>query len=210
MKKFEVEKADEMIKAAKEKVNTLSVTSPADGVIDDIVKTADEKTGMSGVTLRHAGQFKVKGQLSEYELASMKVGQEVTVSSKTVAGKTWTGKVTEIGSTPLKSMDENKTVSNYQFTVTLDNSDELQNGFHVYVTSKSGEATGTIVPKSSIVKKGDKNVVFVVKDGKAKEQAVTVEFETDSEAKVSGVKKGEEIISKPEKDLKDGMEVVAQ
>ena len=42
MKKFEVEKADEMIKTAK-KVNTLSVTSPADGVIDDIVKTADEK-----------------------------------------------------------------------------------------------------------------------------------------------------------------------
>ncbi|EPF08414.1 MULTISPECIES: efflux RND transporter periplasmic adaptor subunit [Bacillus] len=210
MKKFEVEKADEMIKVAKEKANNLSVTSPADGVIDDIVKTADEKTGMSGITLRHAGQFKVKGQLSEYELASMKVGQEVTVSSKTVAGKTWTGKVTEIGSTPLKSMDENKTVSNYQFTVTLDNSDELQNGFHVYVTSKSGEATGTIIPKSSIVKKGDKNVVFVVKDGKAKEQAVTVEFETDSEAKVSGVKKGEEIISKPEKDLKDGMEVVAQ
>lgn len=37
---------------------------------------------MSGITLRHAGQFKVKGQLSEYELASMKVGQEVTVSSK--------------------------------------------------------------------------------------------------------------------------------
>ncbi len=43
MKKFEVEKSDEMIKAAKEKVNTLSVTSPADGVIDDIVKIADEK-----------------------------------------------------------------------------------------------------------------------------------------------------------------------
>ena len=43
MKKFEVEKSDEMIKAATEKVNTLSVTSPADGVIDDIVKIADEK-----------------------------------------------------------------------------------------------------------------------------------------------------------------------
>ena len=86
-------------------------------------------------------------------------------------------------------MDENKTVSNYQFTVTLDNSEELQNGFHVYVTSKSGEATGTIVPKSKDREKGDKNVVFVVKDGKAKEQTVTVEFETDSEAKVSGVKK---------------------
>ena len=84
-------------------------------------------------------------------------------------------------------MDENKTVSNYQFTVTLDNSEELQNGFHVYVTSKSGEATGTIVPKSSIVKKVTK-CCLRHKDGKAKEQAVTVEFETDSE-KVSGVKK---------------------
>ncbi|WP_242309677.1 efflux RND transporter periplasmic adaptor subunit [Bacillus cereus group sp. BfR-BA-01331] len=210
MKKFEVEKADEMIKAAKEKLNTLSVTSPADGVIDDIVKIADEKSGMNGITLRHAGPFKVKGQLSEYELTNMKVGQEVTVSSKVVAGKTWTGKVTEIGSTPLMSMDENKTVSNYPFTVTLDNSEGLQNGFHVYVMSKSGEATGTIVPKTSILKKGDKTVVYVVKDGKAKEQVVTVEFETGSEAKVSGVKKGEQIISTPTVNLKDGMEVVAQ
>lgn len=210
MKKYEVEKADEMIKTAKEKLNSLSVTSPVDGVIDDIVKNADEKTGMSGITLRHAGPFKVKGQLSEYELASIKIGQEVMVSSKTVAGKTWLGKVTEIGSTPLKSMDENKTVSNYQFTVTLDNSEGLQNGFHVYVTSKSGEATGTIVPKSSIMKKGDKNVVFVVRDGKAKEQAVTVDFETGSEAKVSGVKKGDQIISRPTVNLKDGMEVATQ
>ena len=43
MKKFEIEKADEMIKTAKERVNNLSVTSPADGVIDDIVKISDEK-----------------------------------------------------------------------------------------------------------------------------------------------------------------------
>ncbi|MDR4196343.1 efflux RND transporter periplasmic adaptor subunit, partial [Bacillus cereus] len=63
---------------------------------------------------------------------------------------------------------------------------------------------------SSIVQKGDNNVVFVVKDGKAKEKAVTVEFEIESEAKVCGVKKGEEISSKPEIVLKDGMEVVAQ
>ncbi|PDZ00323.1 efflux transporter periplasmic adaptor subunit [Bacillus thuringiensis] len=210
MKKFEVEKTGEMIKAAKEKVNALSVTSPADGVIDDIVKISDEKSGMSGITLRHAGPFKVKGQLSEYDLTNMKVGQEVTISSKTVSGKTWTGKVTEIGSTPIMNMDENKTVSNYPFTVTLANSEGLQNGFHVYVTNKSGEATGTVIPKSSILKKGDKTVVYVVKDGKAKEQAVTVEFETGSEAKVTGVKKGEQIISKPTVNLKDGMEVATQ
>ncbi|WP_242141829.1 MULTISPECIES: efflux RND transporter periplasmic adaptor subunit [unclassified Bacillus cereus group] len=210
MKKFEVEKAEQMIKTNKEKLTTLSVTSPVDGFIDEITKNTDEKTGLNGITIRHTGPLKVKGQLSEFELAHVKVGQEVTITSKTVPGKKWTGKVTEITSTPIKSMDENKTVSNYQFIVTLNNSEDLQNGFHVYVTNTSGAATGTVIPKSSIVKKGDKNVVFVMKDGKVKEQPITVEFETDSEAKVSGVKKGEQIVSKPDKDLKDGMEVNAQ
>ena len=53
----------------------------------------------------------------------------------------------------IKSMDENKTVSSYPFTVTLDNSEGLQNGFHVYVETKSGEAKGTVIPKTSILKK---------------------------------------------------------
>ncbi|WP_242222665.1 efflux RND transporter periplasmic adaptor subunit [Bacillus cereus group sp. BfR-BA-01380] len=207
-KKFEVEKANQMIENNKEKENALSVTSPVDGTIEDINKGTEEKAAMSGITIRTAGPLKVKGQLSEYELSQMKVGQEVSVTSKTVPGKTWTGKVTEIGTTPLKNLDENKTVSNYPFIITLDNNDNLQPGFHVYVTAKSGEANGMVVPKSSIVKKGDKNVVFVVKGGKAKEQAITIEFETDSEAKISGLKTGEQVISKPEKDLKDGMEVV--
>ncbi|MDC2866603.1 efflux RND transporter periplasmic adaptor subunit [Bacillus sp. BP-3] len=206
-KKFEVEKAKQMIQNNQEKENALSVTSPVDGTIEDISKGAEEKATMNGMTIRTAGPLKVKGQLSEYELSQMKVGQEVSVTSKTVPGKTWTGKVTEIGTTPVKNMDENKTVSNYPFVITLDNNDDLQPGFHVYVTAKSGEANGIVVPKSSIVKKGDKNVVFVVKDGKAKEQAITIEFETDSEAKISGLKTGQQVISKPEKDLQDGMEV---
>ncbi|MDP7978759.1 efflux RND transporter periplasmic adaptor subunit [Bacillus sp. WLY-B-L8] len=207
MKKLEVEKAKQMMQNIQEKENALSATSPVDGTIEDINKGTEEKAAMSGITIRTAGPLKVKGQLSEYELSQMKVGQEVSVTSKTVPGKTWTGKVTEIGTAPVKNADENKTVSNYPFVITLDNNDDLQPGFHVYVTAKSGEANGTVVPKSSIVKKGDKNVVFVVKDGKAKEQAITIEFQTDSEAKVSGLKTGEQVISKPEKDLQDGMEV---
>lgn len=210
MKKFEVEKANQIIQANKEKANALTVTSPVDGVIEEISKETDNKAGMSGIIIRTAGPFKVKGQLSEYELSKVKVGQEVSITSKTIQGKAWTGKITKIGTTPVKSVDENKTVSEYPFVVTLNNSEELQTGFHVYVTNKTGEASGTVVQKSSIVKKGDKNVVFTVKDGKAKEQPVTIEFETDNEAKVSGVKKDASIIAKPEKDLTDGMEVVAQ
>ncbi|MGE0979164.1 efflux RND transporter periplasmic adaptor subunit [Bacillus cereus] len=210
MKKFEIEKANQMMQAHKEKASALVVTSPVDGVIEEVSKEADEKAGMSGITIRTAGPLKVRGQLSEYELSQMKVGQEVSITSKTVQGKAWTGTVTEIGATPVKSMDENKTISNYPFVVTLNNSEELQTGFHVYVTSKTGEANGTVVPKSSIMKNGDKNVVFIVKDGKAKEKPVTIEFETDNEAKVSGVKKDEHIIAKPEKDVTDGMEVATQ
>ncbi|MBW3496731.1 efflux RND transporter periplasmic adaptor subunit (plasmid) [Bacillus sp. FDAARGOS_1420] len=207
---LEVEKANQMSQTNKEMMDELAVTSPVAGMIEKITKEVDEKTGMNGITIRTDGPLKVKGQLTEYELSQMKVGQEVSITSKTVHGKAWTGTVTEIGTTPVKSMDENKTISNYPFVVTLNNSEELQTGFHVYVISKTGEANGTIVPKSSIVKKEKKNVVFIVKNGKAKEQPVQIEFETDHEAKVSGVKKEDRIISKPEKDVTDGMEVAAQ
>ncbi|MGX5634111.1 efflux RND transporter periplasmic adaptor subunit [Bacillus thuringiensis] len=207
---FEIEKANQILQANKEMMEELAVTSPVAGVIEKITKGADEKTGMNGITVRTDGPLKVKGQLTEYELSQMKVGQEVSITSKTVHGKAWTGTVTEIGTTPVKSMDENKTISTYPFVVTLNNAEELQTGFHVYIISKTGEANGTVVPKSSIVKKGEKNVVFIVKDGKAKEQPIQIEFETDNEAKVSGVKKEDHIISKPEKDVADGMEVAAQ
>lgn len=55
MKKFDVEKFDEMIKIVKEKVNNFFVISFVDGVIDDIVKIVDEKIGMSGVIFCYVG-----------------------------------------------------------------------------------------------------------------------------------------------------------
>ena len=48
--------------------------SPADGVIDDIITASNERNGMSGITLRHA--FKVAGQMSEFELANVKVDKK--------------------------------------------------------------------------------------------------------------------------------------
>jgi len=207
MQKIEVEKASEILQINKEKLKTLVVTSPVSGVIEDITNDVDERTGINGINIYTGGPLKVSGQLSEYELGQVKIGQGITVASKTTPGKTWIGKVTEISTTPLKSMDENKTLSNYQFIVTLDNHEELQTGFHVDITSNSGEVTGTVIPKRSILKKGDTNVVFIVKGSRVKEQAVTVEFERDNEVKVSGVKKGDQIIYNPQKTLKDGMEV---
>ncbi|OQR53288.1 HlyD family efflux transporter periplasmic adaptor subunit [Bacillus sp. CDB3] len=185
------------------------IKSPIDGVVASITKDIDEKTKSPGITIYAHGPLKIKGELSEYELSQMKVAQRVTIMSKAIPNKKWEGAVKEIALMPLKNIGDSTHVSNYPFVVQLDNNNtkELQSGFHVYIDNKLGEATGTIVPKSSIVNKGDKNIVFVVKDGKVKEQAVTAEFETDHEAKVTGIQKGEQIISKPEKELKDGMEV---
>ena len=44
--------------------------------------------------------LQVKGELSEYNLANLSVGQEVTFTSKVYQDKSWTGKISYISDYP--------------------------------------------------------------------------------------------------------------
>ena len=45
----------------------------------------------------------IKGELSEYNLANLSVGQEVTFTSKVYQDKSWTGKISYISDYPKTS-----------------------------------------------------------------------------------------------------------
>ena len=49
--------------------------------------------------------LQVKGELSEYNLANLSVGQEVTFTSKVYQDKSWTGKISYISDYP-KTMEK--------------------------------------------------------------------------------------------------------
>ena len=64
---------------------------------------------------------------------------------------------------------------------------------------------GVLVPASALRKDGERDIVFVMKDGRAERRAVAAGAEQGSEAMLfSGVAPGERVIVKAPSDLEDG------
>jgi RND family efflux transporter MFP subunit len=67
---------------------------------------------------------------------------------------------------------------------------------------------GVLVPKSAIVQRDGKDVVFVVKDGRAERTAVTTGADfSDLKQVMQGLSAGAEVVTTPPADLKDGEKV---
>ena len=87
-----------------------------------------------------------------------------------------------------------------------------QMGVRVSFLEKSGEnhapLPGVLVPKSAVVKREGKDVVFVVKDGRAERTPVTTGGDfSDMKQVVQGLDAGAEVVTTPPADLKDGEKV---
>jgi RND family efflux transporter MFP subunit len=85
-------------------------------------------------------------------------------------------------------------------------------GVRVSFLEKSGEnhqpLPGVLVPKSAVVKREGKDVVFVVKDGHAQQTPVTAGADfSDMKQIMHGLDAGAEVVTMPPADLKDGEKV---
>lgn len=85
-------------------------------------------------------------------------------------------------------------------------------GVRVSFLEKSGEnhqpLPGVLVPKSAVVKRDGKDVVFVVKDGQAQCTPVTAGADfSDMKQVLQGLDAGAEVVTTPPADLKDGEKV---
>jgi RND family efflux transporter MFP subunit len=85
-------------------------------------------------------------------------------------------------------------------------------GVRVSFLEKSGEnhqpLPGVLVPKSAVVKRDGKDVVFVVKDSHAQRTSVTTGADfSDMKQVTQGLDAGAEVVTTPPADLKDGEKV---
>jgi RND family efflux transporter MFP subunit len=85
-------------------------------------------------------------------------------------------------------------------------------GVRVSFLEKSGEnhqpLPGVLVPKSAVVKRDGKDVVFVVKDGHAQQMSFTAGADfSDMKQVTQGLDAGAEVVTTPPADLKDGEKV---
>lgn len=205
---------------AQAQLDATTVLSTLEGTVVEVNRNVSKSpTGNSQVVVHVVSNenLQVKGELSEYNLANLSVGQEVTFTSKVYQDKSWTGKISYISDYPKNNGEAanaalgGNTGSKYPYTVDVTSDiGELKQGFSVSVEVKN-KSKAILVPLTSVITENDKNYVWLVDDQKkAKKVEVTLgNADADNQEITSGLTDGAKVISNPTSSLEEGKEVKA-
>lgn len=205
---------------AQAQLDAATVLSTLEGTVVEVNRNVSKTpTGNSQVVVHVVSNenLQVKGELSEYNLANLSVGQEVTFTSKVYQDKSWTGKISYISDYPKNNGEAanaalgGNTGSKYPYTVDVTSDiGELKQGFSVSVEVKN-KSKAILVPLTSVITENDKNYVWLVDDQKkVKKVEVTLgNADADNQEITSGVTDGAKVISNPTSSLEEGKEVKA-
>lgn len=193
--------AQGQVQAAQAALDNTVITAPSDGTITSVdIKVGELATALKqAVVLQDVGNLHVEANISEANIASVKVGQEVNVTFDALGlDRKFSGKVEAID--PASTVVSG--VVNYKVTVQVDKLEEIKPGMTANLTILSGEKTGVLaVPSRAVLAKNDgEKVVRVVTNPKTKaykEVAVTTGMEADGGLVeiTSGLAGGEEIVT---------------
>lgn len=142
------------IEKLQQSLNSTDVLSEVEGVVKEINSTGqtDPYTGQAKpfITILAAGDYRVKGTVSELNVRELSVGQMVTVHSRLDSQQSWKGTVESIDQEAASDqssmnyyypgMDSGEKSSQYNFYVLLENPEGLILGQHVYIEPDLGEA----------------------------------------------------------------------
>ncbi|WP_172923922.1 MULTISPECIES: efflux RND transporter periplasmic adaptor subunit [unclassified Streptococcus] len=205
---------------AQSQLDAMTVLSTLEGTVVEVNHNVSKSpTGASQVVVHVVSNenLQVKGELSEYNLANLSVGQEVTFTSKVYQDKSWTGKISYISDYPKNNGEAASpaaganTGSKYPYTIDVTSEiGDLKQGFSVSVEVKN-KSKAILVPLTSVVTENDKNYVWVL-DEQKKAKKVEVGLgnaDADNQEITSGLTNGVKVISNPTSSLEEGKEVKA-
>lgn len=135
-------------------IDNATVTSKIAGVIKSINEDGTDASGNTTayMTVLATGDYRVKGKIDEQNVSYLTVGQEVIVRSRVDENETWKGTITAIDTETTADNNSNGSVSymdssdsssesatKYPFYVTLDSTDGLILGQHVFIEPDYGQ-----------------------------------------------------------------------
>ena len=210
--------AEAQLEKAQAQLNAATVLSTVEGTVVEVNRNVSKSpTGNSQVLVHIVSNdnLQVKGELSEYNLANLSVGQEVTFTSKVYPDKTWNGKISYISNYPKNNSEASSSLAasntGYKYPYTVDVTSEigdLKQGFTVSVEVKS-TSKALIVPITSVVMEEEKNYVWILDENqKAKKVEVGLgNADAENQEITSGLTDGAKVISNPTASLQEGKEV---
>ncbi|WP_429844931.1 efflux RND transporter periplasmic adaptor subunit [Brevibacillus sp. FIR094] len=191
-------------KAAKAQSDT-KVTATMDGTINQLLIAVGDVIAVQGkvAELVSLNKVKVAIEIPEDSLVSMQKGRKVRVSVPS-AGLQEEGEISfvGVGSTP--------DVKAYPVEIVLGNpAGVMRPGMRADVFVNHTETKkGSILPMESLIEKGEKQFVFVIKEGKAIEQEVQVlESNANTVLIGQGLNAGDAVVVSGHDDLQDGIQV---
>ena len=199
-------------------LNATTVLSTVEGTVVEVNRNVSKSpTGNSQVLVHIVSNdnLQVKGELSEYNLANLSVGQEVTFTTKVYPDKTWTGKISYISNYPKNNSESNSSPSGsnsgskYPFTIDVTSEvGDLKQGFTVSIEVKNS-SKALIVPITSVVMEEEKNFVWILDENKKAKKVEVGLGNADAENQeiTSGLTDGAKVISNPTASLQEGKEV---
>lgn len=189
------------------KDESVEVKADISGVVDILGSKEDYTNVFISIT---SNDLYIKGSVNEKYVAKLKKEQEAEVLV-IANNSTIKAKIDEISKKPTASsggayMDTSaNSLSNYEVTLLLDSQENILDGYHVQVTVFE-EDKELKIPKEAIIEENGETFVYKVEDGALKKQNVEYEDSENDDVKIlSGLEEGEEVVTNPTEDTKEGM-----
>lgn len=211
--------AQAAVDKAAEAFNEATIFSNVAGTVVEVNKSVSKNatTSQTIVHIVNQGSLEVKGSLTEYDLGSIAVDQEVKLTSKVYPDKHWTGRIAYISNYP-DSQQAAATPgtgsagagAKYPFKITFTSElAELKQGFTMNI-EVANTKKHILVPFTAVVTEEDKTFVWTIVEGKAKKVEVTLgNADALNQEIIAGLTAGDQVISLPNPGLEDGKEVEA-
>jgi HlyD family secretion protein len=211
-------------RGASDILSKTSIVSPIDGVVtrlkvregEMVVVGIQNQPGTTLMTVSDLGAIDAELKVAEADVLRLAIGQASTVTLESMPGRSFAGKVAEIGASALPVSGTGAAAREFKVVVRLEQPDpRLRPGLTCdaeIVTAERAEAI--TVPLQSVVLRRaapgapEQSGVFVVADGRAKFVPVTAGVIGGLDIEVDGVAVGSPVISGPYqalRELEDGV-----
>jgi RND family efflux transporter MFP subunit len=183
--------AQTALKNAKMQYDNTFLIAPFAGIIANLKTKAHNQASLIEpfCTILNPKNLEVEAFILESELKVITLGQKASVLPLANINKTYAGIVSEIN----PQVEKSGLIS---IKIKILNPDpNLLDGMNARVEIEKTITNQLVVPKSAIVDRSGRKVVFTFENGLAKWHYVTVVYENDTEAAISeGLKLGEQVI----------------
>lgn len=213
------------VNRTKKSLESAKVSSTVAGIVQEINEEPgyDDYTGekQAFMSILSTGKYRIKGKISEQNISNLYPGMEVIVHSRVNEEDVWKGVVDTIDTDKPENSsgsvyygtDSSQQATKYPFYVTLDTSEGLMLGQHVYIEPNVGAVEDGMWLMSSYIVEADSSAPYVWlagEKGKLEKRELTLgEYneEMDTWEILDGLKATDYIVW-PSEDCKKGAAVM--